>query len=136
MAAKRPGTRKRRARHRRSPTPRWPAVRTHPPRGTCFAVPDCDCADFLAICGLADDDQGKAEWDAWQEEQQGWHRLLQEAGFRPVDIRVTGQSYRRFLEENEEVAQTRWSVWMHAGQIAEQDAERAVYSVSALLIST
>jgi hypothetical protein len=99
-------------------------------------VPNCEYTDFLSIFDLTDNDQSKAEWAAWQGEQQEYHRLLQEAGFQPVDTQVTGQSYQRFIEEYEEMVPTEWSVWLHAGQITQQDTEQPVHSISALLIST
>ncbi len=131
---KRSQSRRRQPRRTRRPDSSWPAVGTRPPRNTRFAVPICDYADFLAICGLSDDDQGRTQWETWKAEQQEWKQLLRKAGYRPVDVIVDARSYRRFLDDNEEALDTQLSLWNCASRMIEH-AKGRVLSINALLIS-
>jgi hypothetical protein len=98
-------------------------------------VPVCDHDDFLPIFELSDEDRGKAEWDDWQEELQEWRQLLREAGYRTLDVPVTVNRYRRFLDENEEAGDSLLRLWDCAAQIVEERSEEIVLSLGSLLIS-
>lgn len=124
-----------RRQQRRQPANPWPALGTHPPQGSYFAVPVFDYANFLEIFKLPDHTEGKVEWDTWQEQLQEWYQLLKTAGYRTIDIVVTGSSYADFLEDTQ-MADDQLALWSCAANRAVPLVDEIVHSLGSLLVST
>jgi len=120
---------------RRQFTHSRPAVGSHSPRGASFAVPSFDYNNFLEIFKLPNNAEGQTQWTAWQQQRQEWSQLLKRAGYRTIDIAVTGSVYHDFLEATH-MADDQLALWSCAAHWAVLLVDETVYSLSSLLAST